>query len=123
MALYRFFTKQVPEVPSPYGSLSSSISPAAIKAANTAVKQCADLGSQAAAKPRGTYAKFTPENQAAIAKYASIVNDARSMVLGSVPNSPCVQQNIRHVKLGVALKRPARACPGNFENLNFEILF
>jgi len=25
--------------------------------------------------------------------------------------------------LGVALKRPARACPGNFENLNFEILF
>ena len=43
MALYRFFTKQVPEVPSPYGSLSSSISPAAIKDANTAVKQCADL--------------------------------------------------------------------------------
>ena len=43
MALYRFFTKQVPEVPSPYGSLSSSISLAAIKDANTAVKQCADL--------------------------------------------------------------------------------
>ena len=80
MALYRFFTKQVP---SPYGSLSSSISPAAIKDANTVVKQCADLSSQAAAKPRGTYAKFTPENQAAIAKYASIVNDARSMVHGS----------------------------------------
>ena len=57
MALYRFFTKQLPEVPSPYGSLSSSISPA-IKDANTAVKQCADLSSQAAAKPRGTYAKF-----------------------------------------------------------------
>ena len=37
MAHYRFFTKQVPEVPSPYGSLSSSISPAAIKDANTAV--------------------------------------------------------------------------------------
>ena len=114
MALYRFFTKQVPEIPSPYGSLSSSISPAAIKDANTAVKQCADLSSQAAAKPRGTYAKFTPENQAAIAKYTSIVNDARSMVLGSLPNSPCVQQNIRHVKLGVALKWPACACPGNF---------
>ena len=89
MALCRFFTKQVPEVPSPYGSLSSSISPAAIKDANTAVKQCADLSSQAAAKPRGTYAKFPPENQAAIAKYASIVNDARSMVLGSLPNSHC----------------------------------
>ena len=118
MALYRFFTKQVPEVPSPYGSLSTSISPAAIKDANTVVKQYADLSSQAAAKPKGTYAKFNPENQAAIAKYASIVNDARSMVLGSLLNSPCIQQNIRRVKLGVA-----RACPGNFENLNFEILF
>ena len=79
--------------------------------------------SRATAKPRETYAKFTPENQAAIAKYASIVNDARSMVLGSLPNSPCIQQNIRRVKLGVALKRPAHACPGNFENLNFKILF
>ena len=28
------------------------------------------FSSQAAAKPRGTHAKFTPENQAAIAKYA-----------------------------------------------------
>ena len=73
MAHYRFFTKQVPEVPSPYGSLSSSISPAAIKDANTAV--CRSQFSSC---------------QAAIAKYASIVNDARSMVLGSLPNSPCV---------------------------------
>ena len=64
------FNKQVPEVPSPYSSLSSFISPAAIKDANTVVKQCADLSSQAAAKPRGTYAMFTRENQAAIAKYA-----------------------------------------------------
>ena len=67
---HRFFKKQVPEVPSPYGSLSSSISPAAIKDTNTVVKQCANLSSKAAAKPRGTYTKFTPENQAAIAKYA-----------------------------------------------------
>ena len=52
--------KQVPEVPSPYGSVSSSISPAAIKDASTVVKQCADLSSQAATKPRGMYAKFTP---------------------------------------------------------------
>ena len=59
MALYRFFKKQVPEVPNPYSSLSSSISPAAIKDASTVVKQCANLSS-AAAKPRGTYAKFTP---------------------------------------------------------------
>ena len=99
------------------------LSLAAIKDANTAVKQCANLSSQAAAKPRGMYVKFTPENQAAIAKYASIVNDARSMVLGSLPNSHCIQQNIRRVKLGVVLKWPARTCPGNFENLNFEILF
>ena len=80
-------------------------------------RRCADLNSQAAAKPRGTYAKFTPENQAAIAKYASIVNDARSMVLGSLPNSPCFQQNIRRSNWVWLLKRPARACPGNFEIL------
>ena len=55
MALYRFLMKQVPEVSSPYSSLSSSISPAAIKDANTVVKQCADLSSQAAAKPKGTW--------------------------------------------------------------------
>ena len=59
MALYRFFKKQVPEVLNPYGSLSGSISPAAIKDANSVVKQCADLSS-AVTKPRGTYAKFTP---------------------------------------------------------------
>ena len=70
MALYRFFKKEVPDVPSPYGPLSSSLSPATIKDANVAVKQCADRGSEAAAKPRGPYVKFTPEDQAAIAKYA-----------------------------------------------------
>ena len=67
MALYRFFKKELPEVPSPYGPLSSSLSPATIKDANVAVKQCAD---RAATKPRGPYVKFTPEDQAAIAKYA-----------------------------------------------------
>ena len=70
MALYRFFKKQVPEVPSPNGPLSRSLSPATIKEANAAVKQCADRSYQAAAKPRGTYVKFTPKTQAAIAKYA-----------------------------------------------------
>ena len=67
MALYRFFKKQAPEVPSPNGPLSRSFSPATI---NAAVKPCADCSYQAAAKPRGTYVKFTPETQAAIAKYA-----------------------------------------------------
>ena len=70
MALYRFFKKQAPEVPSPNGPLSRSLSPATIKDANAAVKRCADRSYQAAAKPRGTYVKFTPETQAAIAKYA-----------------------------------------------------
>ena len=70
MALYSFFKKQAPEVPSPNGPLSRSLSPATIKDANAAVKQCADRSYQAAAKPRGTYVKFTPETQAAIAKYA-----------------------------------------------------
>ena len=69
MALYRFFNKDLPQVPSPHGPLSSSLSPATIKDANTAVKQCADRESTAM-KPRGPYAKFTPEDQAAIAKYA-----------------------------------------------------
>ena len=39
MALYRFFKKQVPEVPSPYSSLSGSISPAAITGADRVVKR------------------------------------------------------------------------------------
>ena len=70
MALCRFFKKEVPDIPSPYGPLSSSLSLATIKDANVAVKQCADRGSEAAAKPRGLYVKFTPEDQPAIAKYA-----------------------------------------------------
>ena len=61
MALYRFFKKQAPEVPSPNGPLSRSLSPATIKDANAAVKQCADRSYQAAAKPRRTYVKFTPK--------------------------------------------------------------
>ena len=69
MALYCFFKKEVPDVPSPYGPLSSSLSPATIKDANVAVKQCADHGSKAA-KPRRPYVKFTPEDQVVIAKYA-----------------------------------------------------
>ena len=67
----RFFKKEVPDVSSPYESLSSSLSPATItKDVNVAVKQCADRGSEAAAKLRGPYMKFTLKDQAVIAKYA-----------------------------------------------------
>ena len=79
-------------------------------------RRCADLSSQAAAKPRGTYAKFTPENQAAIAKYASIVNDARSMVLGSLPNSPC---RILDVQIGCGFKTASARMPRKFRKFKF----
>ena len=52
----------------PTGSLSTSISPAAIKDANEAVKSAVTPRS----KSRGAYAKHTPEQQAAIGKYASM---------------------------------------------------
>ena len=68
MALYRYFKKPaVADVPDPFDSLlSRSVSPAAIKDANAAVKKC----HQSTGKARGAYAKFTPENQADIARYA-----------------------------------------------------
>ena len=62
MALCHYFKKQVPEVL--HGPLSMVLSPAMIRHANMAVKQCADLVSQAAVKPRGNYVKYTPEDQA-----------------------------------------------------------
>ena len=71
MSLYRFFAKSSgrSDLPDPSGTLSDSLSPAAIKAANEAVES---VQSEAKGKRRGSYAKFTPERQAAIAKYASI---------------------------------------------------
>ena len=66
MALY-WYLKPLNKCPYPYNPLSSTVSPAAIKHANTAMKNCAD----SSGKPRGAYVKFTPETQAAIAKYAS----------------------------------------------------
>ena len=53
----------------PNGSLSASVSPAAIKEANEAVKS---VTSEGKSKRRGSYAKFSPEQQAAIGKYASL---------------------------------------------------
>ena len=60
MALYRFFKKQSPEVPSPNGPLSRSLSPATIKDANAAVKQCADRSYQAVPRSRGERTSSLP---------------------------------------------------------------
>ena len=68
MALYRYFKTADSVLPAPTGSLSTSISPAAIKDANEAVKSAVTPRS----KSRGAYAKHTPEQQAAIGKYASM---------------------------------------------------
>ena len=67
MALYRYFKTADSVLPAPTGSLSTSISPAVIKDANEAVKSAVTPRS----KSRGAYAKHTPEQQAAIGKYAS----------------------------------------------------
>ena len=59
----------------PSGALSSAVSPAAIKDANEAVKSALTPPS----KSRGAYAKYTPEQQATIGKYASL-NDNKAAV-------------------------------------------
>lgn len=71
MSLYSFFAKasKRSELPDPNGALSASVSPAVIKEANEAVKS---VTSERKGKRRGSYAKFTPEQQAAIGKYASL---------------------------------------------------
>ena len=73
MALYRFFKKQAPEVPSPNGPLPRSLSPATIKDTNAAVN-LAMCRSQLSScrKAEGNVRQFTPETQAAIAKYAFV---------------------------------------------------
>ena len=83
MVIYWFFKKPVPKVSSPYHSwLFSSLPPATIKVAHMAVRQghSADVSqTQAASKPRRTYAKFTPEDQAAIAKYVMLHGNKASI--------------------------------------------
>ena len=67
MSLYRYFAK-ASKLPDLNGELSASISPAAIKEANEAVKS---VTYERKSKQRGSYSKFSPEQQAAIRKYAS----------------------------------------------------
>ena len=68
MALYRYFVAAEDVLPRPSGTLSSSISPAAIKQANEAVKSALTPVSKA----RGAYSKYTPEQQAMMGEYASL---------------------------------------------------
>ena len=84
--LYKYL-KPVDNLPNPSGPLSIAVCPAVIKEANEAVRSASKNGS----RRRGHYAKFTPEQQAAIGKYASINGN---------------QAAIRHFseKLGVELK-------------------
>ena len=63
MALYRYLKPADDNLPSPTGHLSSSMSPATIKAANEAVRESALTPSF---KSRGTYVKYTPAQQAII---------------------------------------------------------
>ena len=70
MSLYSSFAdaSKRSDLPNPNGSLSASVSPAVIKEANEAVKSVTSGGK----RRRGSYAKFSPEQQAAIGKYASL---------------------------------------------------
>ena len=71
MSLYSYFAEasKQSDLSNPNGSLSASVSPAVIKEANEAVKS---VTSEGKSKRRGSYAKFSPEQQAAIGKYASL---------------------------------------------------
>ena len=69
MALYLYLKPADDNLPSPTGHLSSSVSPVTIKAANEAARESALTPTS---KSRGTYAKYTPVQQAMIGEYASI---------------------------------------------------
>lgn len=68
MSLYRYFAKSS-KLPDPNGELSASVSPTAIKEANKAVRS---VTCEKKSKRRGSYSKISPEQQAAIGKYASL---------------------------------------------------
>ncbi len=70
MSLYQFFTKTSKrgDLPDPTGPLSASLSSAVIKEANEAVT----AETRSKGKRRGSYATFTPEQQAEIGTYASL---------------------------------------------------
>ena len=75
MALYRYFAS-VDSLPSPRGPLSRTLSPATISDVNKAVM---DASKTQRSKPRGKYAKLTPEQQAEIGKYASMHGNAAAI--------------------------------------------
>ena len=64
MAPYRYFAS-VDSLPSSRGPLSRTLSPATISDVNKAVM---DASKTQRSKPRGKYAKLTPEQQAKIGK-------------------------------------------------------
>ena len=97
MALYQYL-QPLDTLPGPIGRLSSSISRSAIKDANKAVRSVTH-----ATTPREGYAKFTPEQQAAIGEYASLQGN---------------QAAIRHFteQLGVELKvSSGQTWKGNYQ--------
>ena len=63
MALYKYF-KPLSSLPDPRGQLSAVMSPEVIKEVNEAVER--------KGKRRGSYAKLTPDQHAAIGKYAAM---------------------------------------------------
>ena len=62
-------TSKRSDLPNPNRSLSASVSPAMMKEASEAVK---NMTSERKTKRRGSYTKFSPEQQAAIGKYACL---------------------------------------------------
>ena len=69
MALYKYL-KPSSSLPDPGGQLSAVMSPDVIEEANEAVEKATTSGRKG--KRRGSYAKFTPDKQAAIGKYAAM---------------------------------------------------
>ena len=67
MSLYHFFARasKQSDLADPSGPLSASLSPAVIKEASEAVST---MTSEGKSNQRGSYAKFTPEQQAVIGK-------------------------------------------------------
>ena len=79
MALYKYF-KPSSSLPDPRGQLFAVMSPEVIKEANEAVEKAATSGRKD--KRRGSYAKFTPDQQAAIGKYAWQPSDYPALLEG-----------------------------------------
>ena len=70
MGLHRYFTP-VTSLPTPSGPLSVSLTPAAIRHANDAVRSVSEPSSSRHGKSRGTYSKISPEKQEVIGRYAA----------------------------------------------------